>query len=81
MARVTVALAIGVGILNDLQVLRDLWLLPLRDFCAFGIWIWSFASNSITWRGEKFLLRHGRLVRPTNVESVGKNPVSQKSAS
>jgi ceramide glucosyltransferase len=62
-ARITVALAIGVGILNDGQVLRDLWLLPLRDFCALWVWIWSFASNSITWRGEKFLLENGRLKR------------------
>jgi ceramide glucosyltransferase len=63
-ARVTVALAIGVGILNDGQVLRDLWLLPLRDFCALWVWVWSFASNSVTWRGEKFLLKNGKLVRP-----------------
>lgn len=62
-ARITVALAVGVGILNDRQVLRDLWLLPLRDFCALWVWIWSFASNSVSWRGEKFLLENGRLKR------------------
>lgn len=62
-ARITVALAVGVGILNDRQVLRDLWLLPLRDFCALWVWIWSFASHSVTWRGEKFLLENGRLKR------------------
>jgi ceramide glucosyltransferase len=64
-ARVTVALSVGVGILNDGQVLRDLWLLPLRDFCALWVWIWSFSSNSVTWRGEQFLLRNGKLTRPT----------------
>jgi ceramide glucosyltransferase len=62
-ARVTLALAVGVGILNDGQVLRDLWLLPLRDFCALWIWVWSFAGNSVTWRGERFLLHNGKLVR------------------
>jgi ceramide glucosyltransferase len=62
-ARITVALAIGVGILRDGQVLRDLWLLPLRDFCALWVWIWSFASNSVTWRGETFLLKDGKLTR------------------
>jgi ceramide glucosyltransferase len=60
-ARVTVALAIGVGILGDRQVLRDLWLLPLRDFCALWIWIWSFASNEVVWRGERFRLENGTL--------------------
>jgi ceramide glucosyltransferase len=62
-ARITVALAVGVGILNDGQVLRNLWLLPLRDFCALWVWIWSFASNSVTWRGERFVLEAGRLKR------------------
>lgn len=62
-ARVTVALGIGIGILNDGQVLRDLWLLPLRDFCALWVWAWSFAGDSVTWRGEKFELRNGKLVK------------------
>lgn len=62
-ARITVALTIGVGLLNDGQVLRDFWLLPLRDFCALWVWIWSFANNSVTWRGEKFLLEDGKLTR------------------
>lgn len=62
-ARVTVALGIGVGILNDGQVLRDLWLLPLRDFCALWVWAWSFAGDSVTWRGEKFELKNGKLVK------------------
>jgi ceramide glucosyltransferase len=70
-ARVTVALTIGVGILNDGQVLRDFWLLPLRDFCALWVWVWSFASNSVTWRGEKFLLKDGKLVRPVAGKAGG----------
>jgi ceramide glucosyltransferase len=63
LARVTVALTVGVGILRDEQVLRDLWLLPLRDFFGFVLWVWSFASDTIVWRGERFTLRNGRLSR------------------
>lgn len=63
LARVSVALSVGVGILRDGQVLRDLWLLPLRDFFGLGFWAWSFASNHIVWRGEHFYLRGGRIVR------------------
>ncbi len=61
LARVAVALSVGVGLLNDGQVLRDLWLLPLRD--AFGLlfWAWSFASDQVVWRGERFHLRGGRI--------------------
>ena len=61
LARVTVALSVGVGILNDRQVLRDLWLLPLRDLFALWTWIWSFAGNTVTWRGETFTLENGNL--------------------
>jgi len=63
LARVAVALAVGVGVLGDGQVMRDLWLLPLRDFFGLGFWVWSFAGNTVVWRGERFRLRGGRLTR------------------
>jgi ceramide glucosyltransferase len=61
LARVTLALAVGVGILGDRQVLRDLWLLPLRDLAALWVWVCSFASNAVVWRGQRFLLEDGKL--------------------
>ncbi|MBB5340765.1 bacteriohopanetetrol glucosamine biosynthesis glycosyltransferase HpnI [Tunturiibacter gelidoferens] len=61
LARVAVALSVGVGVLHDEQVLRDLWLLPLRDFFGLGFWAWSFAGNTVVWRGELFALRDGRI--------------------
>ncbi len=63
LARVAVALAVGVGVLRDEQVLRDLWLLPLRDFFGLLFWFWSFADDTIVWRGERFRLKDGRLTR------------------
>ena len=63
MFRVSLALGVGVGILGDRQVLRDLWLLPLRDLLALGIWAWSYASDAIAWRDERFVLENGKLVR------------------
>jgi ceramide glucosyltransferase len=65
LARVTMALSVGVGVLCDGQVLRDLWLLPLRDFFALGFWAWSFASDTVIWRGERFRLSGGRIA-PAN---------------
>jgi len=59
--RLGTALQVGAGVLGDRQLLRDLWLLPLRDFVGFAIWVWSFAGNTIVWRGERFVLRKGRL--------------------
>jgi ceramide glucosyltransferase len=61
LARVAVALSVGVGVLRDGQVLRDLYLLPLRDLFGLGFWAWSFAGDTVVWRGELFHLRNGRI--------------------
>jgi ceramide glucosyltransferase len=63
LVRVAVALNVGVGVLRDGQVLRDLWLLPLRDCFAMFFWAWSYASDVVVWRGERFRLKNGRLTR------------------
>jgi ceramide glucosyltransferase len=63
LARVAVALSVGVGVLGDDQVLRDIWLLPLRDFIGMGFWAWSYASDTVVWRGERFRLRNGTISR------------------
>lgn len=63
LARISVALSVGVGILRDGQVLRDLWLIPLRDCFGLLFWAWSFASDTVIWRGEHFRLRSGRIAR------------------
>ena len=59
--RVIAAIVIGRGVLDDPALLRDLWLLPLRDFAALAVWLASFAGNEIEWRGLKFRVRDGKL--------------------
>jgi ceramide glucosyltransferase len=61
--RLGAAMQVGVGVLHDRQVLRDLWLVPIRDLVGFAVWVWSFASHTIEWRGERFLLKNGKLVK------------------
>jgi ceramide glucosyltransferase len=63
LVRVGVALTVGVGVLRDGQVLRDIWLLPLRDCFGLVFWAWSYASDVVVWRGEKFRLKRGVLKR------------------
>jgi ceramide glucosyltransferase len=65
-ARIAVALRIGEGVLRDPQVKHDLWLIPLRDFLALATWAWSYAGDTVTWRGEKFRLKDGRMYRSTS---------------
>jgi ceramide glucosyltransferase len=42
-------------------VLRDLWLLPVRDCFGLIFWVWSFAGDTVVWRGEVFRLRDGKI--------------------
>jgi ceramide glucosyltransferase len=63
LVRVAVALTVGVGILRDGQVLRDILLLPLRDCFGLAFWAWSYASDEVVWRGERFRLKRGQLER------------------
>lgn len=61
--RLTAAAVLGRGILKDRQVLRLLWLVPLRDFVALFLWAASYAGHKIRWRGEDFYLKDGKLAR------------------
>ena len=61
--RLTSALAVGSAALKDRQLLRNLWLLPLRDLLAVGVWIASFAGHTVSWRGDRFELKKGMLTR------------------
>jgi ceramide glucosyltransferase len=61
--RLAQAMMVGAEVLGDHQVLPFLWLLPLRDVVALGVWVAGFAGNTIVWRGERFELEGGRLHR------------------
>ncbi|MGP8175653.1 MAG: bacteriohopanetetrol glucosamine biosynthesis glycosyltransferase HpnI [Terracidiphilus sp.] len=62
--RLTLAMVVGAAVLDDRQVLPSLWLLPLRDLVAMGVWVAGFAGNTIVWRGERFVLKDGKLEKP-----------------
>jgi ceramide glucosyltransferase len=61
--RLAVAVAVGRFVLRDRRLWRNLWLLPLRDLFAVGVWAASFLGHTVTWRGDRFELKDGRLVR------------------
>ena len=75
--RIVVALTVGLGVLEDRQVLILLPLLPLRDAIAVYIWVVSFASDEVTWRGDRFLLKHGKLIRAGEDESTSSQAPEQ----
>jgi len=63
LARALMAISVGKQVLHDTQVMRSLWLLPLRDLMAVGLWIGSLLGHTVRWRGETFRLKRGKLVR------------------
>ncbi len=61
--RLAMSLVIGRDVLQDQQVARWAWLLPLRDFVGLFVWIASFTGQTVVWRGDRFTLKDGRLSR------------------
>jgi ceramide glucosyltransferase len=66
--RLAVALAVGKAVLRDRRLLRQLWMLPIRDVVAVAVWIASFAGHTVIWRGDRFELKHGKLVPESSVD-------------
>jgi len=61
--RLALAMTVGAQVLADHQVLPSLWLLPLRDVVAMGVWVAGFAGNTIVWRGQRFTLKGSKLFK------------------
>ena len=61
--RLAQAMTVGAGVLGDHEVLANLWLLPLRDVIAMGLWVAGLAGDTIVWRGERFVLKDGKLAK------------------
>jgi ceramide glucosyltransferase len=61
--RAGAAVLVGNSVLRDRNVIRHLWLLPLRDVIGLLVWLASFAGHTVVWRGDTFLLKNGRLRR------------------
>ncbi len=57
-----VAFSVG-KLLQDRNGFKLMWLLPIRDLIAAGVWFVSFAGHTVTWRGDRFELKKGRLIR------------------
>jgi ceramide glucosyltransferase len=61
--RFAVSLVVGWKVLRDRQVLRYAGMIPLRDFVAVVVWIVSLGGHTVTWRGDRFKLKDGKLTR------------------
>jgi ceramide glucosyltransferase len=68
--RFAVALVVGRGVLRDRQIWKGVWLIPLRDLLAVAVWIASLGGHTVTWRGDRFRLKGGKLTRLPRGSSV-----------
>jgi ceramide glucosyltransferase len=65
--RVIQSLAIGWGVVCDPRAGSFCWLYPVRDLLGFFLWMASYGSNVIDWRGEKYRLEFGgKMTRVTS---------------
>jgi ceramide glucosyltransferase len=61
--RLVMAWTVGVWGVRDDVLRKRLWLVPVRDAIHFVVWIASFASNRIIWRGEEYIMQKRQMVR------------------
>jgi ceramide glucosyltransferase len=61
--RLAVAMLVGSFVLHDREILKTAWLIPVRDLIALVVWIVSLGGRTVTWRGDRFHLKDGKLTR------------------
>jgi ceramide glucosyltransferase len=61
--RLAVAWTVGVWGLQDPVVRRRIWLVPVRDALNFCVYVSSFFSNTVRWRGIPYRV-HGHTLVP-----------------
>jgi ceramide glucosyltransferase len=48
--------------LGDRQLVKNLWLVPVRDVISFFVWLAGFFAEKIVWRGLEYRLHEGQLI-------------------
>jgi ceramide glucosyltransferase len=48
--RMVAGVVVGAGVLKDRRVLKDFWLMPLRDLFGFAVWLAGLFGHTVCWR-------------------------------
>jgi ceramide glucosyltransferase len=71
--RMLAGLLVGAVILKDRNVLRDFWLMPLRDLFGFAVWVAGLFGNTVQWRDRQLRLRpDGRILEDAPLDNPTK---------
>ncbi len=68
--RLAVAWLIGIRIIGDPVVRKHLWLVPVRDLLNLCVYVASFFSNTVQWRGLPYHVRGSSLIPPLEASPV-----------
>src|SRR5882724_1579095 len=79
LSRIAMAWLIGIHGMRQKGMWKKIALIPVWDAVAFGIWLASFARNTIRWRGIDYKLQHGMLVPTTHKNSDQPRPKGPRS--
>jgi ceramide glucosyltransferase len=61
-ARIAMAAIVYSRVVNLPELIRDAWLVPLKDLAITGIWFASLLSNRVTWAGRRLeILKNGEM--------------------
>jgi ceramide glucosyltransferase len=78
--RVLAGVWVGAGILGDRKVLRDFWLIPLRDLFGFAVWTAGIFGDTVQWRDRRLKLRSdGRILDGAQYDQ--RDPIDDGAAS
>jgi ceramide glucosyltransferase len=72
---------VGAGILGDRKVLRDFWLIPLRDLFGFAVWAAGIFGDTVQWRDRQLKLRPDGRIFDDEVHRDGAHPIDDGAAS
>jgi ceramide glucosyltransferase len=64
LARSLQAWVVGRYVVRDRRIWASMVLFPVRDLIGLMVWVLSYASNRILWRGEVYELGEGGRMRP-----------------
>jgi ceramide glucosyltransferase len=62
--RLAEAAVVGGGYVGSRQTLRDLWLIPVKDWLLTALWFTSFLGNDVEWGGERLIVQADGLMAP-----------------
>lgn len=79
--RAAITWMIGTWGMKQTGLWKKLWLIPIWDALAFGMWIASFRRKTIRWRGVDYFLREGRLVSASRAGAGANYPKSETKSS